>query len=367
MARYEELTIREVVRETPDAVSLVFDIPQELEEMYLGFLPGQYVTLRTEIDGQDVRRSYSICSAPHERILKVGVKEVPNGLFSTLANRRLKAGDTLQVMHPIGKFVLHTDPAKAKTYVTFAAGSGITPILSMMKSVLCDEPNSRFILFYGNRQTGSIIYRDEIDGLKNLYPTRLSVYHVMSGEDLGSELLSGRIDRPRIERFATLLFDPMGVDDYYLCGPEPMIHAVREVLEERGVPKERVHFELFTSAAKLEADRAKDDTPHVAPARPSGPTVKSRVKVVMDGDEFEFALTSDGRTILDAAQASGIDVPFSCKGAVCCTCLARVKSGVVTMDKNYSLTDKEVEQGLVLTCQAHPQTEEVTVDFDDIW
>lgn len=365
MARYEQLTVKEVVRETPDSVSLVFDIPAELKETYLNFLPGQYVTLRTEIDGQDIRRSYSICSAPFEGVLKVGVKEVPKGLFSTLANRRLKAGDSLEVMHPIGKFVLHTDPNNTKTYVAFAAGSGITPILSMLKTVLRDEPNSRFILFYGNRQTGSIIYRDEIDGLKNLHPTRLSVYHVMSGEDLGSELFSGRIDRPRIERFATLLFHPKEVDDYYLCGPEPMIHAVRDVLEEHGVPQERVHFELFTSSAKLEADRDKAEPGHVAPA--AGPTIKSRVKVVMDGDEFEFALNSDGKTILDAAQASGIDVPFSCKGAVCCTCLARVKNGVVTMEKNYSLTDKEVEQGLVLTCQAHPQTDEVTVDFDDIW
>lgn len=366
MARYETLTIKEIVRETPDAVSLVFDIPAEHQESF-AFLPGQYLTLRTEIDGQDIRRSYSICSAPHEGVLKVGVKKVPNGLFSTLANDRLKAGDTLEVMHPIGKFVLHTDPNHAKTYVCFAAGSGITPILSMMKSVLFIEPQSRFIMVYGNRQTGSIIYRDEIDGLKNLYPTRLSVYHVMSGEDLGSELFSGRIDKPRVQRIAELLFDPTEVDGYYLCGPEPMIHAVREVLEERGVDKERVHFELFTSAAKLEADRSQVEPNHVAPTKIEGPIVKSRVKVVMDGDEFEFALNSDGKTILDAAQASGIDVPFSCKGAVCCTCLARVKSGVVTMEKNYSLTDKEVEQGLVLTCQSHPQTAEVTVDFDDIW
>lgn len=366
MARYEQLTIKEVVRETPDAVSIVFDVPEHLREPFQ-FLPGQYVTLRTEIDGQDVRRSYSICSAPHEGVLKVGVKKVPNGLFSTLANDHLKAGDTLEVMHPIGKFVLHTSADHAKTYVCFAAGSGITPILSMMKAVLRDEPRSRFMLFYGSRQTGSIIYRDEIDGLKNLHPTRLSIYHVMSGEDLGSELFSGRIDKGRVERFANLLFDPNEVDAYYLCGPEPMIHAVREVLEERGVPKERVHFELFTSAAKLEAGRELSNAQAGPAVRPSGPAVKSRVKVVMDGDEFEFALNSDGRTILDAAQASGIDVPFSCKGAVCCTCLARVKSGVVTMDKNYSLTDKEVAQGLVLTCQSHPQTEEVTVDFDDIW
>lgn len=367
MARYEQLTIKEVIRETPDAVSLMFDIPDELRESYLSFLPGQYVTLRTEIEGQDIRRSYSICSAPHEGVLKVGVKEVPTGLFSTLANRRLKPGDTLQVMHPIGKFVLHTAPSNAKTYVCFAAGSGITPILSMMKSVLRDEPQSRILLFYGNRQTGSIIYRDEIDGLKSLHPERLSVYHVMSGEDLGSELLSGRIDRPRVERFAVLLFDPLDVDDYFLCGPEPMIHAVRQVMEEKGVPAERIHFELFTSATKLEADREKAEPQAIPVSKPAGPAIKSRVKVVMDGDEFEFDLKSDGRTILDAAQSAGIDVPFSCKGAVCCTCLARVKSGVVTMDKNYSLTDKEVEQGLILTCQAHPQTDKVTVDYDDIW
>ncbi|MCF8257689.1 MAG: 2Fe-2S iron-sulfur cluster binding domain-containing protein [Flavobacteriales bacterium] len=366
MSRYEQLTIKEVVRETPDAVSLVLDVPNELQETY-SFLPGQYVTLRTEIDGQDIRRSYSICSAPYEGILKVGVKKVPNGLFSTLANDRLKAGDTLQVMHPIGKFVLHANPSHAKTYVCFCAGSGITPILSMMKTVLHEEPQSRFILFYGSRQKGSIIYRNEIDGLKNLHHERLSVHHVMSGEDLGTELFCGRIDKARVQRFATLLFDPTEVDDYYLCGPEPMIHAVREVLEERGVAKERVHFELFTSAAKLEADRSAEDTAHVAPARPAGPAIKSRVTVVMDGDEFDFELASNGKTILDAAMGAGLDVPFSCKGAVCCTCLARVKSGVVTMDKNYSLTDKEVEQGLVLTCQSHPQTPEVTVDYDDIW
>lgn len=361
MSRFETLKVKEIRRETPDCVSIAFDVPAALSETFK-FLPGQYVTLRKNVGSEDVRRSYSICSAPSDGVLRVGVKEVPNGVFSSFANRELKVGDTLDVMPPIGKFVVNVDAANSKTYVAFAAGSGITPILSIMKAVLSNEPNSEFILFYGNRQKGSIIFRNEIDGLKNMYPQRVSIYHVLSGEELGAELFCGRMDKTKIERFAVLLFDPETVDHFYMCGPEPMIHAAREVLEEKGVASEKIHFELFTSTKNMTAGPGTK-----AMSTTEGSSLKSNVTVVMDGDEFEFTLNSNGKTILDAAMDAGVDVPFSCKGAVCCTCLARVKQGEVVMDKNYSLTDKEVAEGLVLTCQAHPKTANVTVDYDDIW
>ena len=361
MARFETLVVKQVRRETPDCVSIALDVPAALRDSFQ-FLPGQYVTLRKDFNGEEVRRSYSICSAPSEQVLRIGVKEVPNGQFSAYANRVLQPGDALDVMPPLGKFIVQANTANKKNYVAFAAGSGITPILSIMKTVLETEPKSQFTLFYGNRQKASIIFREEIEYLKNVYTERLSIFHILSGEELGAELFSGRIDKNRVKRLAALLFDAQSVDDYYLCGPEPMIHAVRDVLEEKGVDKTRIHFELFTSATKLQAGAGTEK-----PKAQEGQSFKSAVKVIMDGDEFEFSLQSDGKTILDAAMASGIDVPFSCKGAVCCTCLARVKEGEVVMEKNYSLTDKEVADGLILTCQAHPKTANVTVDYDDIW
>jgi len=361
MSRFESLRVKEVRRETPDCVSIALEVPDGLRETFK-FLPGQYVTLRKELAGEEVRRSYSICSTPQDHELRVGVKMVPNGLFSSFANRQLQAGDMLDVMPPLGRFVLSPDATQRRSYVAFASGSGITPILSIMRSVLENEPLSTFILFYGNRQKASVIFRDQIADLKNVHTERLSVYHVLSGEELGAELFSGRIDKERVERFATLLFDPLEVDHYYICGPEPMILATREVLEARGVAKERIHFELFTGTSAV-----KQEVMAAVAASDDNATLKSAVTVIMDGDEFEFPLRSDGKTILDAAMDAGIDVPFSCKGAVCCTCLARVKSGEVTMDKNYSLTDKEVADGLILTCQAHPRSASVTVDYDDIW
>jgi ring-1,2-phenylacetyl-CoA epoxidase subunit PaaE len=233
----------------------------------------------------------------------------------------------------------------------------------MMKTVLPEEPKSRFTLFYGNRQTPTIIFREDLEALKNRYMDRLSIYHIMTAEDLGSDLMTGRMDKEKISKLASVLFDPALVDDYYMCGPEPIIHAACEVLSEKGVPEDRVHFELFTSSVKLE-----DTEQKVVEARKAEEKkVHAKIKLVMDGDEFEFALDSDGKTILDAASEAGIDVPYSCKGAVCCTCIARVKDGEAVMEKNYSLTDKEVAAGLILTCQAHPRTATVTVDYDDIW
>lgn len=362
MSQFHPLRVKEIKRETFDSVSIVLDVPQELKQEF-AFLPGQYVTFKKDIGGEDVRRSYSICSSPLDGELRVGIKKVINGKFSTYATEQLKVNDLLETSAPKGRFVLRTDANNRKHYVAFAAGSGITPILSMMKTVLPQEPNSRFTLFYGNRQTPTIIFREDLEALKNRYMDRLSIYHIMTGEDLGSDLMTGRMDKEKIGKLASVLFDPAQVNDYYMCGPEPIIHAAREVLAEKGVDDDRVHFELFTSSVKLE-----DTEQKVVEARKAEEKkVHAKIKLVMDGDEFEFALDSDGKTILDAASEAGIDVPYSCKGAVCCTCIARVKQGEATMEKNYSLTDKEVAAGLILTCQAHPRTATVTVDYDDIW
>lgn len=363
MAAYHPLKVNRIYRETPESVSISLEIPEDLKETYR-FIPGQYLTFKKQFDGTEIRRSYSICSAPYESELRVGIKKLPGGLFSSFANDVLKEGDELETGEPKGRFVLQVEPDATRHFVAFAAGSGITPILSMIKDVLRNEPKSRFTLFYGNRQTGSVIFREEIEALKNRHIERFSVHHVMTGEDLGSELMTGRMDKEKIGCFVGKLFDPKEVDGFYLCGPEQMIHAASDVLQESGVEKERIHFELFTSGAKTEAPV---ETKNVVTPKPTDGTDACKVKIVLDGDEFELDMVADGKTVLDAAEDAGLDVPYSCKGAVCCTCLARVKNGKAEMEKNYSLTDKEVEEGLILTCQAHPRSASVTFDYDDVW
>ena len=316
-----------------------------------------------EINGEVLKRSYSISSSPQEGELRVGVKEVPEGRFSTFANRELKVGDKLLTLAPRGRFVINTDAANKKHYVSFCAGSGVTPIISIMKHVLETEPMSTFTCFYGNRYTSTIIYVDEINALKNRFPDRLEIHYVMSKEEMGSELFRGRIDEEKIRKFSEILFDPAEVDAYYMCGPEQIIHAAKKVLMEKGVEEEKLHFELFGSPNPTAGSGSK--TPPMV--KEVTETVSSQVTVIMDGDEFSFDMKTGNETILDAADRAGLDVPYSCKGGVCCTCLARVKKGEVSMDLNYSLTDKEVESGLVLTCQSHPKTPDVVVDYDDIW
>jgi ring-1,2-phenylacetyl-CoA epoxidase subunit PaaE len=359
MALFHPLEVVDIKRETVEAVSIKLRIPDELAEEFK-FIPGQYVMFKAEINGETIKRSYSISSSPAEGELRVGVKEIPDGRFSTFANRRLKVGDKLETLAPRGRFVLETDPTNRKHYVSFCAGSGVTPIVSMMKHALETEPNSKFTVFYGNRYASTIIYVDEISALKNRFPDRLEVHYVMSKEEMGSDLFRGRIDEEKIRKFSEILFDPLEVDAFYMCGPEQIIHAAKKVLSEKGVAEDKLHFELFGKS-----------NPTAGPEVPVAPelkeSVKSHIKIVMDGDEFEFEMESGTVTILHAADQAGLDVPFSCKGGVCCTCLARVKEGEVSMELNYSLTDKEVESGLVLTCQARPKTSSVTVDYDDIW
>jgi ring-1,2-phenylacetyl-CoA epoxidase subunit PaaE len=351
-AQFQPLTVREVRRETSDSVSVAFDVP-------LGgsfrFIPGQYLTLRTKIGGTEVRRSYSLCSSPLSGELRVAIKQVEGGIFSTWANTELKAGDVLDAMPPMGNFILETEPSARRRYVGFAAGSGITPVLSILKTALEREPESEFVLFYGNRKTASILFKNELEDLKDRYLGRLEVHHVLSREDQGSDALFGRLDADRIRYFAEHIPTVTKADGYYLCGPEPMIHAASDVLKAAGVAPEKIHFELFTAAAAPAAAKATADK--------GSATGDAHVTVVLDGEETHFTQSSK-EFVLDAALDAGADVPYACKGAVCCTCRAKVLEGKVEMAMNYSLTDDEVADGYVLTCQAMPRSERVVVSYD---
>jgi ring-1,2-phenylacetyl-CoA epoxidase subunit PaaE len=300
-----------------------------------------------------VRRSYSICTGAHENDLRVAVKKVEGGVFSTWANEHLKVGDWMDVMPPQGRFYTELSPGHQKLYVAFAAGSGITPIMSILRSTLFQEPKSRFILFYGNRSFDHIIFREQLDLLKSLYPGRFSLHHVLSRESPGAELFKGRIDAEKCRRFGQYFFNPAEVDAYFLCGPEEMVFAVKDTLTEIGANPQQIHFELFNTSGAPQKQRT---TPRE--------TLEAAVTVIQDGAQFDFALPSDGSTLLDAAMRAGADLPFSCKGGVCSTCKARVLEGKVEMDINYGLEPDELEAGYVLTCQAHPVTQRVVVSFD---
>jgi len=357
--RFHTLKVADITRETSDCVSVAFDIPEELTDDYK-FMPGQYLTLEAEIDGEKVRRSYSLCSSPEDGELRVAIKKVEMGKFSSWANDKLTVGTEMRVMTPDGKFTVKIDPEGAKNYVAFAAGSGITPVFSIMKSVLELEPNSRFTLFYGNKTSNTVIFRDQIDGLKNQYMNRLEVHHILSREDQGTDYLKGRIDENKCQQFSGRFFECAEVDSFFLCGPESMINTVSNTLtNDLGVDKNLVHYELFTSPNENIEHKKK------VSAKNKGKDLKSELTVILDGDETHFELAADGESILDAALDAGADVPYACKGAVCCTCRAKVVEGSVEMDMNYALEDDEVEDGYVLTCQSHPTSEKVVVSYDD--
>lgn len=351
------LTVKEIIKETADCVSVSFDLPDNLKSEF-DFIPGQYLTLETEIDGNNVRRSYSLCSAKFEQEWRVAIKQVENGKFSTFANNHLKKGDTINVMPPTGNFKLKTAAENTKHYVAFAAGSGITPILSMIKTVLKEEPKSKFTLFYGNRNFDTIIFREELEALKNVNLNRLSVHHILSKEKLGSPLFYGRIDAAKCEKFSKVFFDPKDVDAYYLCGPAKMIFAVKDELTKQGAPTDNIHFELFnTDDLPVNTEEQKEKTYDSAS--------ESKVTIILDSESFDMPLEYGGTSILDAALAAGADLPYACKGGVCSTCKAKITKGEVIMDINYALEPDEVENGYVLTCQSHPRTPEVTVNFDE--
>ncbi len=352
--KFHSLRIKDIRQETSDCVSLSFELPDALQEAYT-FIPGQYLTLKTVLDGEEVRRSYSICSSPADRELRVAIKKVEGGRFSTFANEQLKVGDILDVMTPMGHF--HADDLGAgdgRHYVAFAAGSGITPILSILKTVLEKEPHSYFTLFYGNRTVESIIFRETIEGLKNLHLGRLSVHHVLSGAFNGSDLFTGRITGEKCRVFFDKLIDITFVDAFFVCGPQEMNEAIRMLLLERGIERKKIHVELFTMGLSVpQQPRQKQEEGFVA-----------QIKIILDTNTFEFPLLSSGDSLLEAALKAGAELPFSCKGGVCCTCRAKLVAGEVEMDVNYALEPDEIAAGFILTCQSHPKTKQVIVDFD---
>jgi ring-1,2-phenylacetyl-CoA epoxidase subunit PaaE len=313
--------------------------------------------MRTFINGEEVRRTYSICSTPLENEWRVAIKKVEGGLFSSLANEQFKQGDTLEVMPPVGKFYVELNPSNKKNYLAFAAGSGITPVISIIKTTLFTEPKSNFTLVYGNRSRSSIIFFEELEAIKNKYLDRFNFINVLSREKTDVPLNFGRINQEKLVELSKLI-DYNNIHEIFLCGPEEMIFCIKAFLEQKGVDSKRVHFELFTVPGEKRSTIAtRRSTIETGP--------KSKITVKLDGRSFDFDLSlNSDLPILDAALKQGADLPFACKGGVCCTCKARLVEGEVAMDVHWGLEDEEVENGYILTCQSHPKTERVVVDYD---
>lgn len=355
--RFHRLAIADVRRETPEAVSVAFAVPEELRADF-AFTSGQYLTLRTTLDGEEIRRSYSICSGVDDGELRVAIKRLEGGLFSCFANENLRPGDTIEVMPPMGRFGIVPDPDAARTYVAFAAGSGITPILSIVKTVLAREPRSRFVLFYGNRSSGSIIFKEAIEDLKDRFVERFAVHHVLSREAQDVALLNGRLGRDKVEALMRTAGGTAAVDHVFVCGPATMIEEVAGALKDLGVPPERVHVELFTPAAGA-AGRPRPPAGRAAEAE------GARLSLRIDGATHSLAMRPE-ETVLDAALRQGLDLPYSCRAGMCCTCRAKCVEGETTMDQNFSLEPWEVEAGFVLTCQCRPAGPALAIDFDAV-
>jgi len=354
--RFHRLAVSNLRRESPDAVSLTFAIPKELAGDY-SFAPGQYLTLRTTMDGEEVRRSYSICSGPDDGELRIAVKKVDGGAFSSWAADELKAGDELDVMTPTGRFGVAPAPDAARVYIGFAAGSGITPILSIVKGVLAREPQSRFFLFYGNRSTAGMLFREALEELKDRFLQRFAVFHVISGEEQDIPILHGRLDGEKVRVLLRSLVPAASVDHVFICGPTGMSDDIEATCREIGVAEDRIHVERFVSGLGGKP-RAKTIVPASAPA-------KAVASLVMDGKRREVPV-ADGESILDAALRAGMDLPFACKGGMCSTCRAKLVEGDAEMEVNYSLEPWELKAGFILTCQARPVSDKVVVDYDHV-
>ena len=350
MPAFKKLIIKEIKRETKDAVSIVFNIPTELQPNY-EFVAGQYLNIRLTLDGEEIRRAYSICSSPESGELRIAVKAVKNGKFSQFANTKLKAGDILEVGKPEGKFTFEPQADRQKNYAAFVAGSGITPAISILKSVLKSEPRSSFVLVYGNKSPEETIFHQELHDLQSQYTGRLYVHYVFSQAKEDGELF-GRIDKSVVNFVLNTKHKELAFDKFYLCGPEEMINTVSAVLKEHNVAEKNIKFELFTSSS-AENKIEKSLEGH------------TKITIMVDDEETTFEM-SQKQTILEAALKQGVDAPYSCQGGICSSCLARIKSGSAEMTKNSILTDKEIADGLVLTCQAHPTSAEIMVDYDDV-
>ncbi len=351
--KFHPLKVAEVRRETAEAVSLRFEVPAELAADYR-FVQGQHLTLKARVGGEELRRSYSICAGVDDGELRVAIKKIAGGRFSTWANDAIRVGDVFEVMTPEGRFHAPLDPAQARHYVAFAAGSGITPVLSLIKTTLRAEPKSRFTLVYGNRRQNSVMFAEALEDLKDRYMTRFTLYHVFSREEQEVPLFNGRLDRERVARFLDTLIPAADIDAAFICGPGAMIDEVEAGLLAGGVAHERIHLERFGVP-----EAAPDH--HVEP----GDAPQAKILIVADGLRREMEFRPGDPSILDVALRAGMDLPYSCKGGVCCTCRAKVIEGKVRMDKNYTLEQPDVDAGFVLTCQAHPLTERVVISFDD--
>jgi ring-1,2-phenylacetyl-CoA epoxidase subunit PaaE len=356
MAKFHTLKVSDIRRETTDCVSIAFDVPASLQGEYK-YIQGQYLTLKLKVNGQELRRSYSLCSSPSaDKEWRIAIKKVKDGKGSIYLNEKVKTGDQMEVMTPMGNFHTPVFSTNKKRYVLFAGGSGITPMLSIVKTILREEPSSSLHLFYGNRDEASTIFKKTLDDLASSNSGRFTLTHILEhGSASADPLYAGMLTK---EKTSTLLTKHNQVtgDEFFICGPGPMMENVKQALKDLKVDDKKVHIEYFTAVLdavnKAEAINA------------PGSAMTSKVTVIMDGKETEFDLSSEGAVILDAALDEGVDVPYACKGAVCCTCRAKLIEGKVRMDNNYALTDNEVKEGYILTCQSHPLTEKVVVDYD---
>jgi ring-1,2-phenylacetyl-CoA epoxidase subunit PaaE len=354
--RFHRLAVNDLRRESPDAVSLTFAIPKELANDY-SFKPGQYLTLRTSMDGEEVRRSYSICSGPDDGELRIAVKKVDGGAFSNWAADELKSGDQLDVMTPTGRFGVAPAPGEARVYAGFAAGSGITPILSIVKGVLAREPHSRFFLFYGNRSTSGMMFLEALEELKDRFMQRLSLFHVISGEEQDIPILHGRLNGEKVRVLLRSLVPASSVDHVFICGPSGMSEDIEATRRDIGIAEEKIHVERFVSEC--------GGKPRAKKVVPAGAPPKAMASLVIDGKRREVPV-AEGEAILDAALRAGMDLPFACKGGMCSTCRAKLVEGEAHMDVNYSLEPWELKAGFILTCQAKPVSQKIVVDYDHV-
>ena len=355
---FHPLTVKSVEPETEEAVVVCFDVPEDLAEAFR-FTQGQHLTLRSTVEGSDERRSYSICAGVADGDLRVGVRKVPGGRFSTWIHESLKAGDTIQVMAPEGRFFVPLDASASRHYLGIAGGSGITPILSIMKTVLAAEPGSTFTLVYGNRKLRSTMFLEELEDLKNRYLSRLTLHLVFSQESTDLPLHSGRIGRDKIGEFLSKLLDPTQIDHAFVCGPHGVNDEAEAALLAAGVAPEKIHIERFgIPDAAGDARPAQDEVQ-------AGDAADAQVTIIRDGVSKTIDFHAHQGNILDAAAAAGLEVPFSCKSGVCCTCRARLLEGEVRMARNFALEKHEVAAGFVLTCQSHPLTDRVVLSFDE--
>lgn len=358
MSRFHSLRIADISPETREAVLVTFELEDAQREAFR-FTPGQHVTVKARLDGEEIRRSYSICSAPFENNLRIAIKRVQDGVFSSWAHGALRTGQTLEVMEPSGTFCRPScsgEISPSRHHVAFAAGSGITPILSILKTVLVEEPQSRVTLVYGNRASSTVLFKEELENLKDRFLSRLNLVFVLSREHQDIELFNGRIDRAKTDQLLEHWINPNDIDVAYLCGPQSMMLAVAESLEAHGISKERVRQESFGVTGQVSKR-------HTIAGTMAGER-DCHVSVLLEGRERSFNMERDGKTVLDAAIEQGVDLPYACKGGVCSTCRCKLVRGEVDMDVHFALEDYEIARGFVLACQSYPRTAEIALNFD---